>query len=217
MDNGTSNMEIIEAAPDLREVHAAEIPELIWSTGPVSYGYQFGTREVFDHAVLGSWPMDGTLFAADATSLAIEDGVLMGIEIGMRGNEYKARQHALAPLWKNLIERGDVSKEDFYGLLERADHASWLNPVIDADTYYIHALAVKPEYRGKRIGFYLIDNAINKARGQGYAKFQLDVMSDNPAVEFYRAVGLELLADTRAPKPAAAGVPPEYRMGMRLS
>jgi len=63
----------------------------------------------------------------------------------------------------------------------------------------------------------LIDNAINKARGQGYAKFQLDVMSDNPAVEFYRAVGLELLADTRAPKPAAFGVPPEYRMGMRLS
>ena len=101
--------------------------------------------------------------------------------------------------------------------MERADHASWLNPVIDADTYYIHALAVKPEYRGKRIGFHLIDSAIKKARDQGYKKFQLDVMSDNPAVEFYRAVGLELLADTRAPKPAAAGVPPEYRMGMSLS
>jgi ribosomal protein S18 acetylase RimI-like enzyme len=210
-------MEIIDATPNVREAYAAEIPELIWSTGPVSYGYQFGTREVFDHAVLGSWPMDGTLFGADATTLAIEDGLLMGIEIGMRGNEYKARQHALAPLWKNLIERGDVSKEDFYGLLERADHASWLNPVIDADTYYIHALAVKPEYRGKRIGFHLIDNAIKKARDQGYKKFQLDVMSDNPAVEFYRAIGLELLADTRAPKPAAAGVPPEYRMGMALS
>ena len=63
-----------------------------------------------------------------------------------------------------------VSKQDFYGLLERADHASWLNPVIDADTYYIHALAVKPEYRGKRIGFYLIDNAINKAKGSGLRK-----------------------------------------------
>ena len=210
-------MEIIEATPDVREVYATEIPELIWSTGPVSYGYQFGTREVFDHAVLGSWPMDGTLFAADATSLAIEDGALMGIEIGMRGTEFRARQHALAPLWKNLIERGDVSNDDLYGLLERADHASWLNPVIDADTYYIHALAVKPEYRGKRIGFHLIDSAIKKARDQGYKKFQLDVMSDNPAVEFYRAVGLELLADTRAPKPAAAGVPPEYRTGMSLS
>ena len=45
---------------------------------------------------------------------------------------------------------------------------------------------------------------------------QLDVLSDNPAVGFYRAVGLELLAETTAPKPAAFGVPPEYRMGMRL-
>ena len=37
-----------------------------------------------------------------------------------------------------------------------------------------------------------------------------------PAVGFYRAVGLELLADTREPKPAKFGVPPEYRMGMNL-
>ena len=97
-------MEIIEVSPDVREVYAAEIPELVWSTGPVSYEYQFGTREIFDHAVRGSWPMDGTLFGADATALAIEDGALMGIEIGMRGTEYKTRQHALAPIWKNLIE-----------------------------------------------------------------------------------------------------------------
>ena len=89
--------------------------------------------------------------------------------------------------------------------------------MIDADTYYIHALSVKPEYRGKRVGYHLIDNAISKAREQGYVRFQLDVLSDNPAVEFYRAVGLEVLAETCAPKPAAFGVPPEYRMGMDLN
>ncbi len=209
-------MQIISATEEVRETYAAEIPELVWSTGPVSYEYQFGTRELFDLCVLGSWPLDGSLFAADATSLAVEDGALMGIEIGMRGTEYKLRQHALAPVWQHLIESGQVAKEDFYGLLERADHASWLNPVIDEDTYYIHALSVKPEYRGKRLGYHLIDHAITKARDAGYKKFQLDVLSDNPAVEFYRAVGLELLADTRAPKPAAFGVPPEFRMGMNL-
>ena len=32
-------MEIIEVSPDVREVYAAEIPELVWSTGPVSYEY----------------------------------------------------------------------------------------------------------------------------------------------------------------------------------
>ena len=58
---------------------------------------------------------------------------------------------------------------------------------------------------------------MTNAREQGFAKLQLDVLSDNPAVEFYRAVGLELLAETTAPDPAAFGVPPEYRMGMKLS
>ena len=58
---------------------------------------------------------------------------------------------------------------------------------------------------------------VESARQQGFAKLQLDVLSDNPAVEFYRAVGLKLLAETRAPDPSAFGVPPELRMGMNLS
>jgi hypothetical protein len=62
----------------------------------------------------------------------------------------------------------------------------------------------------------LIDVAIKRAKENGYKRFQLDVLSDNPTVGFYRAVGLELLADTREPKPAEFGVPPEYRMGMNL-
>lgn len=119
-------------------------------------------------------------------------------------------------VWQGLVASGDADGEDIAGVLERSDHASWLNPVIYEDTYYTHALSVKPEFRGKRVGYALIENAINKAREQGFARFQLDVLSDNPAVGFYRAVGLELLAETTAPKPAAFGVPPEYRMGMKL-
>ena len=108
------------------------------------------------------------------------------------------------------------SPSSIEGVLQRSQHASWLNPVIHADTYYIHAISVKPEYRGKRVGYRLMDSAINSAREQGFSKLQLDVLSGNPAVEFYRAVGFELLAETRAPKPAAFGVPPEYRMGIEL-
>ncbi len=210
-------MQIVTATDGLQETHAHEISELVWATGPVSYEYQFGDRALFDAAVIASWHQDGTLFAADATSLAVEDGALMGIEIGMAGPEFEARKHALAPMWRELIESGQVDRRDFQGLLERAGHAGWLNPVIHADTYYIHALSVKPGYRGKRIGYHLIQNAITNARERGFARFQLDVLSDNPAVEFYRSVGLEVLAETRAPKPAAFGVPPEYRMGMDLS
>ena len=38
-----------------------------------------------------------------------------------------------------------------------------------------------------------------------------DVLSDNPAVNF-SIDGPELLVESRAPKPHAAGVPPEFRM-----
>ena len=134
----------------------------------------------------------------------------------MQGDEYRTRQQALGPVWQQLLAAGTLEEDDIKGVLERSELASWLNPVIHADTYYIHAIAVKPGFRGKRVGYRLIENAIDTAREAGYRKLQLDVLSDNPAVPFYHAVGLELLAETRAPKPAEFGVPPEYRMGMVL-
>ncbi len=210
-------MQLVQVSPGLLKTHAGDIPELVWATGPSSYQYHFADRNLFDAVVLGSWQTDGSLFAADATTLALEDGELMGIEIGMPGDEYKARQNGLGPVWQQLLTNGQADSDDLAGILERSEYASWLNPVVHADTYYIHALSVKSGFRGKRVGYHLIQNAITSAREQGFAKLQLDVLSDNPAVDFYKAVGLELLAETRAPKPLASGVPPEYRMGMKLS
>ena len=135
----------------------------------------------------------------------------------MPGPQYRTRQTALGPVWQDLVATGQIDADDIAGVLVRSERASWLNPVIYEDTYYIHALSVKPGFRGQRVGYHLIQNAMTKARERGFAKLQLDVLSDNPAVEFYRAVGLELLAETRAPDPSAYGVPAEYRMGMNLS
>ncbi|MEM7691137.1 MAG: GNAT family N-acetyltransferase [Pseudomonadota bacterium] len=210
-------MEIIPASGAYRDSCEDDIPELVWATGPVSYEYHFADRDLFDAIVLGSWQRDGTLFAADTTSMAVEGDDLLGIEIGMPGPEYRARQNALGSVWQELVAQDLTDPDNISGVLERSEHASWLNPVIHEDTYYIHALSVKPGFRGKRVGYHLIQNAITKAREQGFAKLQLDVLSDNPAVEFYRAVGLVLLAETRAPDPSAFGVPSEYRMGMTLA
>lgn len=209
-------MELCAATDDLVEQHSKDIPDLVWSTGPISYEYHFGTRELFDAVVLESWPTPGTLFAADATTLAIHDGVLAGIVIAMPGPEFRSRGAALGASWKSLIEAGDYTMDDVKGVLERSERASWMNPVINSDTYYVHAIAVKPEFRGKRVGYLLIEHAMNTGHDNGFKKFQLDVLSDNPAVEFYRAVGLELLAETRTPEPCAFGIPPEWRMGMEL-
>ncbi len=210
-------MDIIPASLELRAQFVGDIPQLVWDTGPISYQYHFADRELFNSIIEASWMSDGTLFAADTTRLAIADDKLLGIEIGMPGIEFRARQDALGPVWRELVSRGAIDPDLIPGVLERSEHASWLNPVIFEDTFYIHALSVKPEARGKRIGYLLMERAIAYAKSQGFSRFQLDVLSDNPAVGFYRNMGLEVLAETTAPKPAAFGIPPEYRMGMALA
>ena len=77
-------------------------------------------------------------------------------------------------------------------------------------------LAVTPEARGQRIGYQLMQHALATTRARSCRELQLDVLSDNPAVGFYRSLGLEVLAETTAPKPAEFGVPPELRMGISL-
>ena len=145
-------LEFLTVTDDTVEQFSADIPELMWSTGPVSYEYHFGTRALFDAVALGSWRHRGSLFGFDAATVAVEDGQLMGVEIGMKGSEYKKRQAALGPVWQKLIADGDIDPDVIPGVLQRSDHASWLNPVLHADTYCVHALVVKLQFCGKRIG-----------------------------------------------------------------
>ncbi|MBW1673914.1 MAG: hypothetical protein JRJ45_09790, partial [Deltaproteobacteria bacterium] len=117
-------------ATDHQEKFAKDIAQLVWATGPVSYDYHFADRDLFDAIVLGSWHSQGSLFAADATTVAVENGELMGIEIGMPGAQFKSRQKALGPLWKELISSAKVDQAGIAGVLERSEYASWLNPFV---------------------------------------------------------------------------------------
>ncbi|MCH2097301.1 MAG: GNAT family N-acetyltransferase, partial [Pseudomonadales bacterium] len=73
-----------------------------------------------------------------------------------------------------------------------------------------------PAARGRKAGGALLAQAMRDGRARGCRTFELDVLSDNPATGFYRAQGLELLVESRAPAPEAQGVPPEWRMGRAL-
>ena len=210
-------MEIVKVSEPLADKYASDIPDLAYATGPISYDYHFGTRSLFDTAVLTSWKTAGTLFGWDATYFAMEGEDVLGFLVTFHAPEFRERIAALAPAWGTLIANGDVSEAELGGLLERSEYARWLNPETRPGIQYIHAIAVKPEHRGKQIGVKLINQAIDLARQNGHGALELDVLSDNPAVNFYQSMGLEILAETRAPKPMEFGVPPEYRMGIRLS
>ena len=210
------NIYIIKAEGELIELYADEIPELAWSTGPASYEYYMKRRSLFDAWVQRLWRAPGTIFSSDSAILSIKEGKLLGVAIAFNGGKYRERIRAGGLLWEDMLKAKEVSSEEITGVTERAKLASWLNPVIHSNTFYVHALAVKPEARGQRIGYSMMEYLFNKAKELGYQEFQLDVLSDNPAVGFYRSLGLEVLAETRAPKPAEFGVPVEFRMGKVL-
>jgi len=209
-------MEIVNATAEIAEQFAAEIPEMVHATGPVSYDYHFGERSLLDAAVRGSLRTPGTLFGWDATHLALEGDEMLGYLVTFHAPEFLERRHALTPVWGELIAAGEIDESAIAGLVQRAEHASWLNPAVRPGIQYIHAIAVKPEQRGKQIGGLLFDRALELGREQGYRALELDVLSDNPAVQFYLRKGMELLVESRAPKPEEFGVPPEWRMGMKL-
>ena len=85
------------------------------------------------------------------------------------------------------------------------------------EAYYLHAIAVAPQHRGSGVGAELMRNALRRAQTAGAATLQLDVLADNPAVDFYSAFGLQVVVESRAPIPFAGGVPIEYRMVIELA
>jgi ribosomal protein S18 acetylase RimI-like enzyme len=190
---------------------------LVRATGPVSYDYQFGTGGLLERLVAASWTVPDTLFCAACTTAATAGDELLGIEIGLAGPNFDAFKKNLAALAPGLIARGEVTYDELVGLTVRAGKASYLNAHVPDDVYYLHALSAFPQHRGKGIGKALLQRAIGRARAAGYRELQLDVLAGNPAVQFYQAMGLQVLAEIRSPELSRDhGFPSEYRMAVTL-
>ncbi len=200
---------------EARYAHLA--PDLIRATGPVSYNYQFGTGGLLERLVAASWSTPDTLFCAACTTGAVENDDLIGIELGFPGADFYAFKANLAPLAALLIERGHATADELAGLVTRARKASYLNAYVPDDVYYLHALSTLPRRRGRGVGKALLQAAITRARAAGFRELHLDVLADNPAVGFYKAMGLQVLAEIRSPELTREhGFPAEYRMAVAL-
>ena len=207
-------MEIVEATEGHVPRYADEFAALVHATGPVTYDYQFLRRELFDSVVKLSWAMAGTLFAYDETTLALDGDDLLGMVVRFPGPAFIQRRKALSPLWQPLIDDGVVELGELAEIGRRTHLCSYLNAAIPSAVYYIHAIAVKPDHRGRGVGAKLMHNAMGRGKQASLRGLHLDVLSDNPAVAFYRAMGLECIVETVAPVPLANGVPMEMRMAM---
>jgi ribosomal protein S18 acetylase RimI-like enzyme len=195
---------------------AARVADLVWSTGSSSYDYIFGARDRFARFVGRSWETAGTTFGHTEATVALRDGEVVGLEIGYDGARSSRVRAGLGAVSRALVAEGALDPGELAALLERADKASWLNPHVPDSAYYVLALAVIPELRGTGVGARLLAHAGERGRRAGCRVLHLDVLSDNPAVTFYRARGLVTVAETVAPEPHRHGVPMEMRMVMPL-
>jgi ribosomal protein S18 acetylase RimI-like enzyme len=210
----------IEPAAAHADRIAADIPGLIHATGPASYDYQFGADcQLLNLMVAESWRTPETLYAAATSTVALaDDGTLLGLETGFDGPNFYTFKDNLVTVAGALVAAGKTDPDELRGLVARAEKASYLNAHIPDGVYYILALAVPEPQRGRGIGAQLLRHAIGRARAAGQHELQLDVLSDNPAVRFYRAMGLEIAAETAVPELTRDhGFPTEYRMTMRLA
>ena len=173
--------------------------------------------ELFDQIVKASWRTPGTLFAYDRATLALDGDELHGMVICFRGPEFIQRRKALKTLRQPLMAAGALKAEELTEIARRSYLSSYLNAAIPSSVYYIHAIAVKETQRGKGMGAKLLRAAIDQGRLEGLRGLHLDVLSDNPAVAFYRAMGFECLVETVAPVPLVNGVPMEMRMAVEFS
>lgn len=213
-----SPIEIVSASSGETSYLSPLVSDLVHATGPVSYDYQFGAdRRLLDALVAASWDTPETLFAAATSRLALANGELAGIEIGFEGPKFYSYKANLAPLAGPLLERGIVTFEELAALVARAEKASYLNPHVPDGTYYLHALSVFPRFRGQRVGARLLEDALNRARQAGFGELQLDVLADNPAVDFYRSFGLRIVVETISPELTRDHkFPAELRMAIAL-
>lgn len=209
-------MQVLPANEFTGEIDLAEITDLFFSSGPTTYSYQFNGRKNFDRAMTWAWTHPQTAYARDVTSLAVEDGKVLGLETGFAGPEFDKRVKGLRTLWPELLETGEITQEALAELGRRTRYARWLNPPVRADYYYILALAVKEECRGKKVGVALIESVMERARSAGFKGVSLDVLSSHAAVGFYKSLGFECVLESRAPALSDYGVPVEYHMQMRL-
>lgn len=212
------SIQIAPVTPGQAKAFAGQIPALIRATGPVSYDYQFGPDGgLLERVVAASWPTAETLFASACTTLATDGDELLGLELGFEGPNFYRFKDNLVALAGDLIAQGVVTFDELKGLGDRAEAASYLNAHVPEGVYYLHALSTPERHRGKGAGKRLLAAAIERARAAGHRELQLDVLADNPAVGFYQANGLRILAETRSPMLSRDhGFPSELRMAVAL-
>ena len=198
--------ELRPATPESHEIAW----QLIYDTHPYLFDYLFNNdKDLMKSCLSDWWQRPEGWFSHTACIAAIYEGTLVGIEIGFARSEL---QKNTRPTFAYAEQTMKPAAAHHFSNAFR-NYVPYLFPFIPGDAYYIQSLATVAEIRGQGIGELLLNNAFTSAAEKGLKSCQLDVLSDSVAVNFYRQMGMEVIAITRVPYlEKNYGISMHYRM-----
>ncbi|MFP6746615.1 MAG: GNAT family N-acetyltransferase [Alphaproteobacteria bacterium] len=188
---------------------------LLWDSSAHFLGYLYdGDQSRGFEDLRFHWLRPGGLLSHRHAFLATgtSDNEIHGLALAMGGDQKRGEaeltgQHMAALATERVIP-------DFF---ERLEALNEFHPEVPGQALYLQNIAVRGTERGKGLGDRLFHTMVELAREGGYGALHLDVVSDNPAVSFYRRHGMEILTETDVRELREKhGQPSRYRMVMDI-
>ena len=179
------------ARPD---ISPAGVAKLIWSTDPVLMKFMFGELSIFERAVEREWPSDKGLLCHKQAIVAETGGKVLGLCVAHTTEEYGPNFEAA-----QRIQTAALDATEGRHLRDALNWMDRLFPEPRGGSFYILELAVNDAAQGQGLGRSLFSAAVERGRSTGCERLALDVAADNPAVNLYRHLGLEVEIETRVP------------------
>ena len=183
--------QIIPARPNRDE---NKVAELIWSVDVPLMSYLFHDEETWARLLAVDWPNRSGLVCHARAHLAVNNRQVVGVLVCHdpltldEDFEHSMRRWA------------ETEPKEMSGHLETAfSMMDRLFPHPRPNHYYVLDIAVSPSQRNRGLGRRLMATAIDQAKALDRSTICLDVAADNPAVEFYKALGMSLEVETRVP------------------
>lgn len=133
--------------------------------------------------------MSGAGNCFDATTLALQDGVVCDLINAFPATEIEAR-----------FEKTDALRGPSHLTQSTIDQMDSLFPLPPLDTFFVLDISVDPSAQNTGLGKALMDHAEGLARAAGCSGISLHVRETNPALGFYQHLGFEVRQ--RAEEPA---------------
>jgi GNAT superfamily N-acetyltransferase len=171
------------------------VGDWLFETGPEIFDYIFDGKENALRHLAAHWALTEGVFSHSHAILAHQGGKVVALELGFTSAQKEAHTNATGARFY-----ADLSPEAFEAQIGRAMAIDPLLPKIPDDAYYLQNLVVAPGARGSGTGRALLRHAFERAKDSGLASVHLDVLTNNPAVGFYLANGMDDVVEIHVPK-----------------